>query len=240
LDLSGNLGDSFEYSKRMVSDIGRWIALAILGVVPILNFVVLGYASRIISKTPESNEPPKLEGYADLWFSGLKILAACAIYMIIPIAIFAAGALASLGGLRYLGRLIFGLDRPDWAAWPMIGLAGISLLIGLIAAFLIAILAAMGIAHMIRTGKFAKAFAFDEIIRIIGRVGWGNYIIWLIAIFAISLIFSAIGGIPWVGWLMNLILMPPFMAFVSRSIGLVYASGAPRGGEGHQEIIHSI
>ncbi|MEM3462728.1 MAG: DUF4013 domain-containing protein, partial [Candidatus Bathyarchaeia archaeon] len=88
--------------------------------------------------------------------------------------------------------------------------------------------AAMGIAHMIRTGRFVKAFAFGEIIGIIGKVGWGNYIIWLIVMFAIALIFSAIGGIPWIGWLISLILMPPFLAFASRSLGLVYASGASK------------
>ncbi|MEM2988795.1 MAG: DUF4013 domain-containing protein [Candidatus Bathyarchaeia archaeon] len=226
LDLSENLRDAFEYSKGMADDAGRWIALAILGAIPILNFVAIGYAARIISEAPGSREPPRLADYMGLWTSGLKVFAACLIYMIIPMAILGIGAFAFLGWI--IGRGMMGLGpRPGWAAWPTAGFAGIALLIGIAAAFLIAIVAAMGIAHMVRTGRFVKAFAFGEIVGIIGRVGWGDYIIWLIAIFAIALIFSAIGSIPWIGWLISLILMPPFLAFVARSTGSAYASGAP-------------
>jgi len=229
LDLSENLRDAFEYSVKMTADAGRWIVLAILGAIPILNFVVIGYASKVIAGAPGSKEPPKLEDYAGLWALGLKVLVACLLYMIVPMAIFGAGIAASIWGAmgHWIPRL--GPGRLGWAAWPMVGFAGILALAGMAIAFLIAIVAAMGIAHMIRTGKFAKAFAFDEIIGIIGKVGWVNYLLWLIVMFAIGLIFSAIGGIPWIGWLISLILMPPLLVFVSRSTGLVYASGAPRG-----------
>lgn len=228
LDLSENLRDSFEYSKRMADDMGRWIALAILGAIPIINFVAIGYAARIILEAPGSKEPPKLADYMGLWISGLKVFAACLIYMIIPMIIFGIGAFAFLGWIIGRGMMGLGPGRLGWTAWPMMGFAGMALLIGIAAAFLITIVAAMGIAHMIRTGRFVKAFAFGEIIGIIGKVGWGNYIIWLIVMFAIALIFSAIGGIPWIGWLISLILMPPFLVFASRSLGLVYASGASK------------
>lgn len=226
MDLSENLRDSFEYSRRMADDVGRWIALAILGAIPIANFVAIGYAARIVSETPASGEPPRLADYLGLWIWGLKVLAACLIYMIIPMAILAIGALATLG--MFVHRMIWP-GRFGWVAWPMVGFAAIAFLIGIAAAFLMAIVATMGIAHMIRTGRFAKAFAFNEIIGIIGRVGWGSYLLWLVVMFAIALIFSAIGSIPWVGWLISLILMPPFLAFASRSVGLVYASGASMG-----------
>ncbi len=227
LDLSENLRDAFEYSMRMASDAGRWIVLAILGAIPIANFVAIGYAARIISETPESKEPPRLTDYLGLWASGLKVFAACLVYMIASMAILGIGAFATLGwmfGHRMMGP---GPGRLGWSAWPILGFAGIAFLIGIAAAFPIAILAAMGIAHMIRTGGFVKAFAFKDIIGIIGRVGWGNYLLWLVVMFAMALIFSAIGGIPGIGWLISLILMPPFLAFVSRSLGSVYASGAP-------------
>jgi hypothetical protein len=93
--------------------------------------------------------------------------------------------------------------------------------------FLIAIIATMGIVHMIKNDQFGKAFAFKEITETIGRVGWGKYILWLIIIFVIGAIFGAIGNIPWIGWLISLILTPPYVVFISRSAGLIYEGYGP-------------
>ena len=224
MDLSNNLQNAFDFAKKMSTDAGKWIILIILSVIPVVNFITIGYASRVIKETPSSKTPPKLEGYVDLWVRGLKVLAVAIIYMIIPMIIFGLGAGAFFGAL--MGAGVFGTvpGSVGFSSWPLAGLAGIAFMIGIIATFLIVIIAIMGIAHMIKKDQFGKAFAFKEITNIIGRIGWGNYILWLIVIFVINLIYGAIGRIPWIGWIITLVLIPPYAVFISRSIGITYGA----------------
>jgi len=66
LDLGENLQGAFDHAKKMTADVGRWIILIVLGIIPIVNFIVLGYTSRVVKETPSSDTPPKLEGYMNL------------------------------------------------------------------------------------------------------------------------------------------------------------------------------
>ncbi len=85
-----------------------------------------------------------------------------------------------------------------------------------------AIVAAIGIVHMIVNENFTKAFALGEIMEIISRIGWSKYILWLLVIFAISLFLSAIQSIPYVGWLIAGILSPFYTVFIARASYLIY------------------
>jgi ribosomal protein L40E len=101
-------------------------------------------------------------------------------------------------------------------------------LIGAVLAFFLLLILSIGIAHMIRTGKFGKAFAFGEIFGIIRAIGWAKYVVWAIVIFVIAVIVGGIAGaIPVVGWLISLIISPFLTVFVFRSLGLLYNEGAP-------------
>jgi len=101
------------------------------------------------------------------------------------------------------------------------------LIVGLLLMFFISIIMAMAVVHMVKKDSFGKAFAIGEILDIIGKIGWGTYILWLILIFVCALIVGAIGSIPLIGWLISLIIAPIFGVFVSRSASLVYSEGAP-------------
>ena len=48
MELGEIFQNAFDYSKKMASDAGRWIILVILGVIPIVNLIVFGYASKVI------------------------------------------------------------------------------------------------------------------------------------------------------------------------------------------------
>ncbi|MGC8961795.1 MAG: DUF4013 domain-containing protein [Candidatus Bathyarchaeia archaeon] len=220
MDLGENLDNSLEYAKKMVKDAGRWILLVVLGIIPIANWIVMGYWAKAVRETPASEEPPRLEGYGSMWVQGLKIIVAGIIYMIIPIALIVAGVATPLPR-RVMRRPMAGLT-----AFPFLGgLALVMFAAAVVASFLIAIIAVMGIVHMIKQEKFSKAFAINEILGIIGRIGWGSYILWLIVLFVISMIYSLIGGIPYVGWLITLVLMPLFLVFTARSAALTYEAG---------------
>jgi len=189
--------DSFEMAKKLVDDFGRFLLLIVFGMIPILDFIVVGYGYKIIRSG--KNELPELNNYFDLFISGLKIVVVAIIYFIIPISII----FATLGlGLSFILA-------------PIMFIA-ISLL------FLMAIVAAIGIVHMIVNENLTKAFALGEIMEIISRIGWSKYILWLLVIFAISLFLSAIQSIPYVGWLIVGILSPFYTVFIARASYLIY------------------
>jgi len=228
LNLSENLGNSFDYAKKMFSDLGRLLILIVLDVIPIVQWIVLGYSARVLRESPGSNEPPKLEKYGEMFVDGAKIFFASLIYMIIPLILIFAGV-ASFGMSFLAMGGTFGSNftgNPASVAFTGTGLALV--LIGLILAFFLLLLLGVGLAHMVKTGKFGKAFAFGEILDIARGIGWAKYLGWAILIVIIAAVVGGIAGaIPLVGWLISLIISPILSIFIFRSLGLLYNEGAP-------------
>lgn len=222
MSVEQNISSSFNYAKGLLSDAGRYIILLILGIIPIVNLIVTGYGARIIQTTPEVGQPPKLERYGDMFIEGLKIAVAGFIYMIIPIILIAAGAGSVFAPLWSSG---YGPSLPAWG-FALAGFGVLLLLVGIVLAFVILIFSSMGIAHMLKTNNFGKAFAFGEINRIIGRIGWGRYIIWLLVLFLIGLVIGGIASIPYVGGILVFIAGPFLIGFFYRSVGITYSGGA--------------
>jgi hypothetical protein len=222
MSLSENLNSSFNYAKALASDIGRYVILLVLNIIPLVNLTVTGYGARIIKTTPEVNELPKLERYGDMFIDGLKIAVAGFIYMIIPAILVGLGAGSVFAGVSGLGPNLMA------GRFVLAGFGALLLLVGLVLAFVFAIFFAMGIAHMLRTNKFGKAFAFGEIRQIIGRIGWGRYVAWLVVFFVIAVVLGAVtGGIGFpFGSIISVILGPFLVAFFFRSIGIMYSAGA--------------
>jgi len=216
LKLDKNLTDSIDYTKILFADLGRLLILIILSIIPIVNLIVAGYVSRVIKQPPDSKELPPLENYGGLWVQGLKIVVAAIIYMIIPIILIVPFVfLTGFAWMTFPGAPLVG-----WlVAIPM-------LIVGLILAFFLAVILAMAIVHMVKNDSFGKAFAIGEILGIIGRIGWGTYILWVIALFVCAIIVGAIGGIPLIGWILSFIIAPVFGVFSARSASLTYSEGA--------------
>ena len=225
MDLSDNLSNSFAFARKLFSDFGRLIILIVLDIIPIVNLIVTGYASRVLKESPGADSPPKLENYGDLFIDGLKIVIASIIYMLIPLILIVAGfgsffaAMVTGGGPNFM----WGGFTPAYMGL-LGGTGAVLVLVGLLVAFVMLILLAAGIAHMIKTGKFGKAFAFGEILGIIGKIGWGKYLAWLILIVVLAAIVGAIAGaIPYVGWIIAAIIGPALTVFYFRSLGLLYS-----------------
>jgi hypothetical protein len=225
MDLSDNLSNSFAFARKLFSDFGRLIILIVLDIIPIVNLIVTGYASRVLKESPGVDSPPKLENYGDLFIDGLKIVIASIIYMLIPLILIAAGfgsffaAMVTGGGPNFM----WGGFTPAYMGL-LGGTGAVLVLVGLLVAFVMLILLAAGIAHMIKTGKFGKAFAFGEILNVIGKIGWGKYIAWLVLIVVLAVIVGTIAGaIPPVGWIIAAIIGPALTVFYFRSLGLLYS-----------------
>ena len=222
LDLGQNINSSIDYTRRLFDDFGRLAILIILHIIPIVNLIIYGFMARVIKETPESNTPPKLEKYGEFWIDGLKISVVAIIYMIIPAVLIAAGA------VTLFAPYLAGPYSPVVWLVPL-GFGVVLMAVGIILAFAVAIIMAMAIVHLVKTGSFGKAFAVGEIVNIIGKIGWGQYVIWLIVMFIFAIIVVAIGAVPGIGWLISIIVSPIFGVFVSRSAALVYTDAVAPG-----------
>ncbi len=220
MDLSQIVGNAFEYAKKLFSDLGRLAILIVLDIIPIVNLIVMGYMTRVVRDTPVSAEPPPLRDYGDMFIQGLKVAIVGIVYMLVPMILIALG----------FGAFIFGAFGMGMV-FPAFGTLGIGLfIVGIILAIGIAIIMAMAIVHMVRNNSFGKAFAIGEILGIIGKIGWGKYILWLIIMFIIAVVVGAIGSIPWIGWLISLVIGPVFLVFFGRSAALIYSEAVPAAG----------
>ncbi|HYW02271.1 MAG TPA: DUF4013 domain-containing protein [Candidatus Acidoferrum sp.] len=221
MNITENLGNSFEFAKKLSTDISRLIILIVLDLIPVANWIVIGYAARVLREAPGSQTPPKLENYGGMLVDGAKIFFASFIYMIIP-ALFIVAGDASVGGA-------FSLEEQTTAPGIVLGGTGIVLLVvGIILAFFFLIILGVAIAHMVKTGKFGKAFAFGELVSIIRGIGWGKYLGWVIVTSIIALLVGGVAGrIPYVGWLISAIISPFLTVFIFRSLGDLYNDGAP-------------
>lgn len=218
MKLDVNLTNAINYTRLLFNDLGRLLILAILDIIPIVNLVVLGYLGKVIKQPSDSKQLPPLENYFDLFIQGLKILAAAIIFMIIPIIL--------------IGPTIILLVL-SWISIPFLPIVGgflavVLLIVGVLLAFFLSIILAMAIVNMVKHDSFGKAFAFGEILNLIGKIGWGTYILWLLVIFVCSMIVAGIGGIPIIGWLLSLLIAPVFGVFAARSASLTYSEEAPQ------------
>jgi hypothetical protein len=222
MNLGDNLSDSFEYTKKLLGDIGRLIILIVLSLIPIVDWIVIGYQARVLKQSPGTGTPPKLENYGELFVDGAKVFFATLIYMLIPLILIIVGAVGAFPALM-------SLQGPAVAPMLLVGgTALVILLAGVVLAVLLLIILGVGLAHMIKTGKFGKAFAFGEILGIVRSIGWVKYLGWIIITIIISTILVGIsGGVPIVGSIIAAILQPILGVFIFRSMGLLYNDGAP-------------
>ncbi len=79
---------------------------------------------------------------------------------------------------------------------------------------------------MVKTGRLGSAFDFNQIFSKIRTIGWPNYILWIIVMFVIGLILGGLSLIPFIGWLISLIISPVFLVFVGRSAANMYETAA--------------
>ncbi len=227
MNLSESLSDAFEYTKGLFSRFGDLIILTILAIIPIVNFFVLGYYARVLRDGPASRGPPRVERYLDMFVDGLKYFVALIIWSL-PIIAVAAVSVGSIIGLLFLTGGMAWYDSVSLLPLSIILLILPALGIIIVVMFLIYIVALMGVVHMFKTGSFTKAFAINEILGVIRKIGWGNYLGWLLIVFIIGLVFSAVGSVPIIGWLLSAFLWVLLLVFSGRSIGLLYDSATGR------------
>ena len=202
----------------------RWILLVISTIIfPLMG----GYQMEIFKGKKPAPEP---EQWVHLFINGLKLFVAGLIWAI-PVII----VLLVLGGVSILALVAGGITMNPVAIAAGIGGVIFAILIAVILAIIIELIWTMGQVRLGRTERFGEAFNVGAITATIRKIGWGDYIIALIILWIISIIYLGIIGlfmqIPYIGWLIWLILLPPWIIFYARYITQLYESAGPEAPE---------
>ena len=181
MNLETNLSTSAAFTGKIFSNWGRLLLLIALSIIPIANFIVVGYMARIVRENPD--ELPRLENYAGLLLNGLLVFIAWLIYAAVPLIFIILG----------LGTWLF--SRTLSPLGLALFVVGVLLLLGAM------VIGTVAIGYTIkRDMDFTKIFAFQEVWGIIQRIGVGRYLVWYVVMAALGLVAAALGWlIPWVG-----------------------------------------
>ncbi|MFZ0442919.1 MAG: DUF4013 domain-containing protein, partial [Methanobacterium sp.] len=193
MNINENIRDSLQYPVK------DWIKMIILGIIliiPIVNFIGLGYFLRIIkSNLAGLDELPDFKGVGELFIDGIKILIVCIIYAIVPLIFYAlsvvfAGSATVPSSTTASSVLSFNY-LPAFT-----GISLVFFIISAIFAIIISIFAYMSIAKMAyHDSKIGAALRYHEILDRIATIGWGNYILWWIVLMLIITVLGFIIGI---------------------------------------------
>lgn len=216
------LGDAFEYTRSaLVGKWMRWLILAVVSLIPIVNLILGGYIARIYRGARVA--PDIGDDYVALWVDGLKLAIVAFIYFI-PVGI--VGGLLGLAGVVAFPQG----DNSSVSYWiAALGTMAIAGIVVFIVALVVGLIQQMALVRFARADDFGEAFNFSAILAHIGRIGWGSYIVALIvlyvALFAVGVVLSILGVLTFgLGFLLFFALAPAFSIFVARYAALIYDS----------------
>jgi len=209
------LGNSYEYTKESIWE--KWMKWLLLIICSIISPLIMGYMMEIYrGKDPA----PELENWGKLFVDGIKLFIVELIYsipLILVALIFFGGSIALMAGGQ-------GSDALMGAG---IGMMLLGLIIFIILAIAIGLIAVFGGIRFARTDSFGEAFNISAIMAHIGAIGWLDYIIALIIVYiVVGVINIVLGMIPYIGWILSLLIMPVISIFVARYVTQIYDSAS--------------
>jgi len=193
------------------------IALYLAGF--LLSFFISGYIVRVYRGiTP----PPQFDTWGSLFIDGIRIMIVDILWLVpvmlvfaISFAILIAGAVTARGPASLVAVAVFIL----------------LLLAALVLTIVTILYSILGSVRFARTGSIREGIRFSAINSAIGTIGFGTYIISLIVLLIVWVIFIVVvmvlSMIPFVGWVIALVLDPLFSVFCARYISRVYDYGIP-------------
>jgi len=231
VDILGNFGFA-------VNQLGGAITLSVFGLISlIITLFINGFGLSITRETINQQENiPEFEWVKNL-IDGIKLLVLNIVYFIIPVIVtiivaFATGAINHLVkiGNYAISQGVTNITPTTIPQSMIVESAASFFIVFLIAAILFIIfglLLLIANAKLADTDSLVEACNMIEVFNKIGEIGWANFIIWIIVFVIISFVIGFIGGligiIPFVGLLIVLLVVYPFIKmFGSRALGLIY------------------
>ena len=220
----------FDPKKLMTGTSINWAAIpwgqiALLVIVGfLLSFFLSGYSVRIyrgIKPAPEFNDWP------GLFVDGIKLAIVWLLWVLPLFIVLAVGVLFAF--------VMFVSSSATASAAPNITILLFIVLILLLEFVLLIIVLLFGILGAVRfarTGSIREGVRVSAILQTIRTMGWTSYILALVVAAVVSIIYAVITGalsvIPFIGWLLVLIVAPFFTIFIARYFTLVYDQGEPQ------------
>lgn len=221
------ISDSIEFTNEAL--FGKWVRWVMLVISSIIFPIMYGYTVRIMRGIqPEYEE----ESFFSLFIDGIKLFVIYLLYMIIPLIAFAATI-----GVAVFGIIQTGGEFTMDSILPIAGFLIGGLLITLVIAFIFMLLYVIGAVRFARTESMSEAFAMGEIFSTIGKIGWFNYIVSIIALIiaifiiaiGVTIVEVILGFIPIlgliIGWILNMLISPYLSIMMSRYSSVLYDEG---------------
>jgi len=200
---------------------GQIALLVIAGV--LLSFFISGYSVRIyrgVKPAPEFND------WAGLFVDGIKLAIVWLLWILPLLIVLVAGALFAL---------VMFVSSSATSSTPNIAILLFVILILLLEFVLLIIVLFFGILGAVRfarTGSIREGIRVSAILNTIRTMGWMSYILALVVAAVVCIIYAVITGalsvIPYIGWMLVLIVAPFFTIFIARYFTLVYDQGEPQ------------
>jgi hypothetical protein len=202
-----------------------WDQLAILIIAGILlGFITAGYIVRVYRG---ARPAPEFENWAGLFIDGLKLNIVWFLWLLPFLVVMAAVAVMIV-------ITISSETPPSASLLVFLGVLLILLLIGFVFALIAALYSFLGSIRFARTGSIREGIRFSKITEMIRTMGWFPYLIALLVMvivgFAFGLVTSIFSLIPYLGWVLVLIVTPFITILFGRYATLVYEQGESRPG----------
>ena len=173
---------------------------------------------------PGNNTRPRLHRWTDLFVDGVKLAVVWFLWFLPLILVLAAGiAIAVTTFFSTQAQSV----SPDWIL--LVSYIALLLLVEGILFIIVMLFGILGAVRFARTGSIREGIRFSAILTIIRTMGWLSYIILLIGFVIAMFIYAVITGIlsfiPYIGWVLVLIVNPVFTIFSARYFSLVYDQG---------------
>jgi hypothetical protein len=198
---------------------GQIAVLAALGF--ILSFFLSGYTVRIYRGIKPA---PDFDRWTDLFVDGVKLAVVWLLWFLPLVIVLAAGIAIAVASYLSAGAAAANI--------ALLLLVLLLLLVGFVFVVIVLLFGIIGAVRFARTGSIREGIRLSAILTTIRTMGWSSYIVLLIGFIIATVIYAVITGIfsaiPYIGWVLVLIVNPVFMIFTARYFSLVYDQGEPR------------
>ncbi len=228
MDIGKVIDGSFIYAKEGL--VGRWDKWILLIISCIIFPLFMGYTMRIYRG---ANPGPELDDWGGMFIDGIKLLVVGVIYalpvLFLELVLKRSADLAMLSSVKTTTGASF-MDPGAFMGFLVAILFGAMIVV--IVAIIIGLITATATVRFARTDSFSEAFNFGAIFTHIGKIGWMTYIIALIMMGIVIEIVAVIVAvicivIPYIGIVLLLILLPFLGLFSFRFLTLLYESAGP-------------
>jgi hypothetical protein len=195
---------------------GQVALLVLLGI--IFSFFLSGYMVRIYRGTKPA---PDFTGWAELFVDGIKLAVVWFLWVLPLFIVLAAGAALAIA--------FFVVSPGAEMNWTILGILLLLVLVEIVLLVCVVLFGILGAVRFARTGSILEGIHVSAILTTIRSIGWVSYLISLLVIAVVCIIYAIITAvlsvIPYIGWVLVMIVAPFFSIFIARYFTLVYDHG---------------